>query len=300
MNSTKTANHVSIISIIVNLTLSAFKLIVGIIAHSSALVSDAVHSASDVISTFAVIAGVNISARASDRGHQYGHERLEAIFSILLSILLFATGIGIGYSAVMKIISGEYSELAAPGVIALVAAAVSIAVKEWMFQFTMHAAKKINSTALRADAWHHRSDALSSVGSFAGVLGARLGFPICDPIAGIIICIFIVKAAWDIFYEATNQLVDKACDEETCLKLREVIASVDGVVSIDDLKTRLFGAKIYVDVEIGADGTLTLYEAHDIAQRVHDGIEKNFGDVKHCMVHVNPKKVSETLDKNEN
>lgn len=300
MNSTKTANHVSIISIIVNLTLSAFKLIVGIVAHSSALVSDAVHSASDVISTFAVIAGVNISARASDRGHQYGHERLEAIFSILLSILLFATGIGIGYSAVMKIISGEYLELAAPGVIALVAAAVSIAVKEWMFQFTMHAAKKINSTALRADAWHHRSDALSSVGSFAGVLGARLGFPICDPIAGIIICIFIVKAAWDIFYEATNQLVDKSCDEETCLKLREVIASVDGVISIDDLKTRLFGAKIYVDVEIGADGTLTLYQAHDIAQRVHDGIEKNFGDVKHCMVHVNPKKVSETLDKSEN
>lgn len=300
MNSTKTANHVSIISIIVNLGLSVFKLIVGLITRSSALVSDAVHSASDVISTFAVIAGVNISARASDRGHQYGHERLEAIFSILLSILLFATGIGIGYSAVMKIISGEYRELAAPGVIALIAAAVSIAVKEWMFHFTMHAAKKINSTALRADAWHHRSDALSSVGSFAGVLGARLGFPICDPIAGVIICIFIVKAAWEIFYESTNQLVDKACDESVCLKLREVISAQEGVVSIDDLKTRLFGAKIYVDVEIGADGTLTLYEAHDIAQRVHDSIEKNFGDVKHCMVHVNPKKVGETLDKSEN
>lgn len=300
MNSTKTANHVSIISIIVNLGLSAFKLIVGLITRSSALVSDAVHSASDVISTFAVIAGVNISARASDRGHQYGHERLEAIFSILLSILLFATGIGIGYSAIMKIISGEYREIAAPGVIALIAAAVSIAVKEWMFHFTMHAAKKINSTALRADAWHHRSDALSSVGSFAGVLGARLGFPICDPIAGVIICIFIVKAAWEIFYESTNQLVDKACDESVCIKLREVIAAQEGVVSIDDLKTRLFGAKIYVDVEIGADGTLTLYEAHDIAQRVHDGIEKTFGDVKHCMVHVNPKKVSETLDKSEN
>lgn len=300
MNSTKTANHVSIISIIVNLALSAFKLIVGLIARSSALVSDAVHSASDVISTFAVIAGVNISARASDRGHQYGHERMEAIFSILLSILLFATGIGIGYSAVMKIISGEYRELAAPGLIALIAAAVSIAVKEWMFHFTIHAAKKINSTALRADAWHHRSDALSSVGSFAGVLGARLGFPICDPIAGVIICVFIVKAAWDIFYEATNQLVDKACDESVCLELRKVIAAQEGVVSIDDLKTRLFGAKIYVDVEIGADGTLTLYEAHDVAQRVHDSIEKNFGDVKHCMVHVNPKNVSETLDKSEN
>lgn len=291
INPAKAANRVSVISIIVNLALSAFKLAVGIITRSSALISDAVHSASDVISTFAVIAGVNISARASDKGHQYGHERMEAIFSILLSILLFATGAGIGYSAVMKIISGSYKELAAPGVIALIAAAVSIAVKEWMFRFTRRTAKKINSTALMADAWHHRSDALSSIGSFAGVLGARLGFPLCDPAAGVIICVFIIKAAWDIFRDATDQLVDKSCSEEECLKLREVIASVDGVISIDDLKTRLFGAKIYVDVEIGADGNLTLYKAHDIAQRVHDSIEQNFGDVKHCMVHVNPKKV---------
>lgn len=292
MNNKNIANHVSIISIIVNLGLSVFKLIVGLIAHSSALVSDAVHSASDVISTFAVIAGVNISSRASDKGHQYGHERMEAIFSILLSILLFATGAGIGFKAVMKVASGEYRSIAAPGFIALIAAAVSIAVKEWMFHFTKRAAKKINSTALMADAWHHRSDALSSIGSFAGVLGARLGYPICDPIAGIIICIFIVKASWDIFYEATNQLVDKSCDESVCIKLREVIAAQEGVISIDDLKTRLFGAKIYVDVEIGADGNLRLYEAHDIAQRVHDSIEKNFENVKHCMVHVNPKDVS--------
>lgn len=292
MNNTKIANRVSVISIIINLGLSAFKLTAGLIAHSSALISDAVHSASDVISTFAVIAGVNISARASDRGHQYGHERMEAIFSILLSILLFATGIGIGYSAIMKIMNG-YGDLEAPGFIALIAAAVSIVVKEWMFHYTSRASKKINSTALMADAWHHRSDALSSIGSFAGVLGARLGFPICDPIAGIIICIFIIKAAWDIFYDATNQLVDKACDEKVCMELRSVIASVDGVVSIDDLKTRLFGAKIYVDVEIGADGNLTLYKAHDIAQRVHDNIEKNFEEVKHCMVHVNPKNIDE-------
>lgn len=299
INPAKTANRVSVISIIVNLGLSLFKLIVGIIAHSSALVSDAVHSASDVISTFAVIAGVNISARASDKGHQYGHERMEDIFSILLSGLLFVTGAGIGYSAVMKIANGSYKTAAAPGVIALIAALVSIVVKELMFRYTMRAAKKINSTALRADAWHHRSDALSSIGSFAGVLGARLGFPVCDPVAGVIICVFIIKAAWDIFRDATDQLVDKSCGEEECLKLREVIASVDGVVSIDDLKTRLFGAKIYVDVEIGADGNLTLYKAHDIAERVHRKIEESFADVKHCMVHVNPKNVGKTLDKTE-
>lgn len=291
MENKKIANRVSVISIAVNMALSVFKLIAGLIAHSSAMVSDAVHSASDVVSTIAVIAGVNISARESDSGHQYGHERMEAIFSILLSVLLFATGLGIGYGAVMKIIGGNYGELQAPGRLALVAAVISIAVKEWMFHFTKRAAKKINSTALMADAWHHRSDALSSIGSFAGILGARLGLPICDPIAGGMICIFIAKAAWDIFYDATNQLVDKSCDESVCSELRELVEKQEGVVSVDDLKTRLFGSKVYVDVEIGADGNLTLYKAHDIAQRVHDNIEQSFPNVKHCMVHVNPKNI---------
>lgn len=293
MENKKIANHVSVISIAVNIGLALFKLAAGFIAGSSAMISDAVHSASDVISSIAVIAGVNISSRASDRGHQYGHERMEPVFSILLSVLLFATGLGIGYHAIMKIFGGSYEDLQAPGLIALIAAIISVAVKEWMFHYTKRAAKKITSTALMADAWHHRSDALSSVGSFIGILGARLGFPICDPIAGVIICAFVVKAAWDIFYESTNQLVDKSCDEEVCTKLRELIQEQEGVICIDDLKTRLFGSKIYVDVEIGADGNLTLYKSHDIAQNVHDNIEQTFPNVKHCMVHVNPKNINE-------
>lgn len=289
MNSVKTANRVSVVSIIVNVVLSLFKLIVGIFAHSSALISDAVHSASDVVSTIAVILGVNISAKASDKGHQYGHERMESIFSILLAILLFATGAGIGVSGIKAVIGGNYADLKVPGFIAAVAAFVSIAVKEWMYHYTIRAAKKINSTALKADAWHHRSDAFSSVGSLAGVIGARLGFPICDPIASVIICVFIVKAAWDVFYEAVNELVDRAADDEICTKLRELILEQEGVMGIDDMKTRLFGSKMYVDVEIGADGEWTLRRAHDVAQQVHDKIEQEFPAVKHCMVHVNPK-----------
>ena len=140
-----------------------------------------------------------------------------------------------------------------------------------------------------ADAWHHRSDALSSVGSFVGILGARLGFPVCDPIASILICIMIMKAAWDIFREATGELVDEACDNETVGRIAELIKAQEGVMTLDDLKTRRFGTKIYVDVEIGADRDLRLYEAHDIAQRVHDAIESDNENVKHCMVHVNPK-----------
>lgn len=288
MDSVKEANKVSVITIAVNLVLSLFKLFAGIFARSSALISDAVHSASDVLSTFAVIAGVNIASRTSDKGHQYGHERIEDIFSIMLAVILFATGIGIGVSGIRAIIGGDYSHMPVPGTLALVAAAVSIIVKEAMYHYTMHTAKKINSTALKADAWHHRSDAFSSIGSLAGVIGAKMGIPVCDPIASVIICVFIIKAAWDIFYSATNEVIDRAADDETCAALRKEIMSVDGVLGIDDLKTRLFGSKIYVDVEIAADGSQTLFEAHAIAQNVHDRLEREFPKIKHCMVHINP------------
>ena len=293
MNNTKIAMRVSRVSIFVNIALSLGKLAAGIIAKSGAMISDAVHSASDVLSTLAVMAGIKLASKKEDSGHPYGHERMECIFSILLAVILCATGIGIGYSGVMKIIGG-YGEFVVPGALALAAAVVSIVVKELMFQYTKKNAKKINSTALMADAWHHRSDALSSIGSFIGILGARLGFPVCDPIASVIICIFIVKAAWDIFMDAVNQLVDKSGSDEECEKIREVALETNGVIGVDDLKTRLFGAKMYVDIEISADGTLPLTEAHAIAQNVHDSIEREFSEVKHCMVHVNPKVVDKT------
>lgn len=284
------ANRISVISIIINTVLSAFKFAAGVFAHSSAMISDSVHSLSDVLSTFAVIAGVNLSEKHSDRDHPYGHERLESVFSIILSGMLFATGIGIGYAGVKGIICGSYTE---PGLFALIAAAVSIAVKELMYEYTIAAAKRVNSTALKADAWHHRSDALSSVGALIGIIGAMLGFPVCDPIASVIICFFILKAAWDIFAEAADQLVDHACDEKTQTELYKVITEQDGVLCVDLLRTRLFGSRMYVDVEIGADGTLSLYDAHAVAERVHKEIERAFPDVKHCMVHVNPKNIED-------
>ena len=283
-------NRVSAVSIAVNILLSVLKFAAGIFAHSSAMISDSVHSLSDVLSTFAVIAGVNLSEKHSDKDHPYGHERLESVFSMILSGMLFATGIGIGYAGIKGIIFKTYTE---PGMFALVAAAVSIAAKEWMYQYTVIAARKVNSTALKADAWHHRSDALSSVGALIGIIGAMLGYPICDPIASIVICFFIIKAAWDIFYEAVNQLVDRACDDETEKRLREVVTKQDGVLCVDLIRTRLFGSRMYVDVEIGADGNLRLHQSHAIAERVHDEIEREFPDVKHCMVHVNPKNIKD-------
>lgn len=288
------AVRVSVLGIAINAVLTAFKLAAGIIATSSAMLSDAVHSASDVFSTIIVIIGVNISAKASDKEHPYGHERLEAIVAILLAVILFATGAGIGWDGIKKITGGESANLQTPGVLALIAAAVSVIVKEWMYWYTRAAAKKINSTALMASAWDHRSDAFSSIGSFLGILGARLGLPILDPIAGLLICLFIIKAAYDIFKDAADRLVDKACDEATVKNMRDTILAQNGVLGVDVLETRLFGSRIYVDTEVRAAPELMLRDSHAIAEAVHESIEKNFPDVKHCMVHVNPAEETES------
>lgn len=284
----KIAMHVSVVTIIINVLLSLFKFFAGVFAHSGAMISDAVHSASDVFSTFIVIIGVNISSRESDEDHQYGHERMECVASIVLAVILAATGIGIGVGGLEKIIGGNYGELQVPGILALIAAAVSIVVKEWMYWYTRGAAKKINSGALMADAWHHRSDALSSVGSLVGIAGARMGFPVLDSVASVVICVFILKAAFDIFKDAIDKMVDKSCDEKTENEIRKIIMEQQGVIRIDELRTRLFGAKMYVDVEIAADGSRPLSETHAIAEQVHNAIEAGFPMVKHCMVHVNP------------
>lgn len=289
MNNAKIAYRVSFVTIVGNVVLAVFKFLAGIIASSSAMVSDAVHSFSDVFSTIIVIIGVKISSRESDASHRYGHERMECMASMGLATVLFATSLGIGYSGLNKIISSDYSSLATPGLLALIAAIVSIVIKELMYHYTMHTAKKINSSSLKADAWHHRSDALSSVASLIGIGGAMMGVKILDPIVSIIICLVIVKAAFDILKESIDKLVDKSCDEETIKKMEETVLSIDGVLDLDDIKTRLFSNKIFVDIEICADGDLTLWDAHEIAENVHDKIEEDFKDVKHCMVHVNPK-----------
>lgn len=281
------AMHVSLVTIVVNLILSIFKVLAGIIASSSAMISDAVHSASDVFSTIIVMIGVKISEKEADDKHQYGHERIECIASLLLAFVLALTGFAILKTGIDNI--KHPSNLEVPGLLALVAAIISIVVKEWQYWYTRAAAKKLKSGALMADAWHHRSDALSSVGALFGILASRMGYPIFDPIASIVISIFILKAAYDIFIDAVDKLVDKAADDQTEKKIRETILTVPGVEGIDSLKTRLFASKIYIDTEILANGELTLKEAHLIAESVHDRIESEIEGVKHIMVHVNPK-----------
>ena len=284
----RTANKVSLTTIVGNALLSLLKFIAGIIAHSSAMISDAVHSASDVFSTIVVIIGIKLASKEPDKEHPYGHERMECVAAIVLSVVLFITGLGIGAGALKNIVNGNYSSLQVPGILALIAAIVSILVKEGMYWYTRYYARKIDSSALMADAWHHRSDAFSSIGALIGIGGARLGYPVMDSIASLVIFVFIIKAAYDIFKEAIDKMVDHSCDEETERQIYECVMKNENVMGIDLLQTRIFGNKIYVDIEIQADASYTLKEAHEIAEDVHEDIEHNFPKVKHIMVHVNP------------
>ena len=284
----RTAMIVSINSIIGNLLLSVGKLFAGFVAHSAAMVSDGIHSASDVLSTLVVMAGVRYANKASDKQHQYGHERMECIAAIILATMLTMVALAIGYNGYEKIFNENSTELTIPGQLALWAAVISIIMKEAMFWYTKNAAEKINSGALMADAWHHRSDALSSVGSFVGILGARMGYPILDPLASIIICLMILYASYEVFADAVYKMVDHSCDEKTTQELIDLIHRGPGVEHVDSITTRIFGNRIYVDVEISVDDMLPLIEAHHIAETTHAAIEANFPLVKHCMVHVNP------------
>lgn len=285
---TRVANRVAFVTIFENVLLALGKLIAGLIGHSSAMISDAVHSASDVFSTIVVLIGVKLSSKESDKEHPYGHERLECVAAIVLAVVLLLTGLGIGYDAIKNILGGNYKELTTPTVLALVAAIISIVAKEAMYWYTRYYAKRIDSSALMADAWHHRSDALSSVGALIGIGGAMLGYPVMDSIASLVIFFFIAKAAYDIFKDAIDKMVDHACDEETEKAIYDAVLEQEEVLGIDMLQTRIFGNKIYVDLEIQLDENYTLKKAHDIAEEVHEHIEQNFPKVKHIMVHVNP------------
>ena len=286
MDEQKIVKKLSIVGILGNVLLAAFKLFAGLIGKSGAMISDAVHSLSDVFATFVAFFGVVLSKQPEDEEHPYGHERLECVASLILGLILAGTGIGIGYTGVHKIIAREQIEI--PTILPLIAAVISIAAKEGMFWYTMYYAKKMDSTAFKADAWHHRSDALSSVGSFIGIGLAKLGFPIMDPIASLVICLFILKVAFDISKDALDRMLDTSCGEEMEQTLRNFIEEQDGVERVDLLHTRKFGNKIYMDLEIAAQNDISLVQAHEIAERVHNNVEQQFPNVKHVMIHVNP------------
>lgn len=293
--------RVSVVTMTSNALLAVFKLLAGILASSGAMISDAVHTISDVFSTLAVLIGYHFSGKSPDKEHPYGHERIECLVALLLAAMLLILGLGIGFQGLHQVVlhfaSAESSrpvplagkEAASPyNTFALIMALISVAAKEWMYRYTMKAANQIGSTSLKADAWHHRSDALSSVGGFVGILGIRLGYPLVDAAASLVICLFICGASFHIVRSAVDQLIDHALSDGENQKIQELILQDSSVRSLDILRTRMFGCRSFVDVEIAMDSNLTLLQAHDSARRIHDRIERECPGVKHCMIHVNP------------
>lgn len=288
MNEKKILRQVTSVGIAGNIILVVFKLYAGIAGKSEAMISDAVHSLSDIFATCVAFIGVRISKKAPDNSHPYGHDRFECLASLILGVILLGTGIGIGITGVRTIIDGNYSNIEAPGVIALIAAVVSIVVKEGMFWYTRYFARKLNSSAFMADAWHHRSDALSSIGSLAGIAFSRMGYPVMDAVACVIICLFILKVGFDIMRDAVSKMLDTSCGEEWDAAMTDFILSQAGVEAVDMLQSRKFGDKIYLDVEISVNGEQSLREAHRIAEKVHDVVENEHPEIKHIMIHENP------------
>jgi len=273
-------------TILINVALTIFKLAAGILGRSAAMISDGVESAADMFTSTFVLLGFRMARKSADEGHPYGHEKIEGVVSIFMALVLVAVALMIGSGAVHSLL--DPGQLAIPGAIALIAAAVTVAVKEWMYHYTLRAGRRIKSSALEADAWHHRSDGFSSIGTFVCIGGAMLGLRILDPLAALVICLLILKVAVDLTKNGLNQLVDSAAPPEVVQQIKELIAAQTDIIRVDDLKTRRAGNKLYVDVEIAVEQSLSLVEAHNIAEMLHDKIESCNSDIKHCMVHVNP------------
>lgn len=285
MNNYKEGTKASYITAMLNLFLAIIKFIAGVIGRSSAMVADAIHTFSDIATTAVVIVGLKISNKEADKKHPYGHEKFEPECSKIVSLLLILTGIYLAYSSIKIIIYGNFTT---PKSIAIYAALASIAIKEAMYWYTILVARKIKSISMEADAWHHRSDALSSIGTLIGIVGARMGFAILDPVAGLIVSFLVIKVGLDFYIKAIKSIVDESADESTIEKISDLALSVTGVESINDLKTRIFGNRIYVDIEVYVNKSISVEEGHNIAHSVHDIIEATLTEVKHCMVHIEP------------
>ena len=290
INENAMIKKISFVGIAGNVMLTAFKLLAGIFGKSSAMISDAVHSLSDVFATGIALFGVKISKRSADKQHPYGHERMECVASLILGMILLATGMEIGKAGIVRICYRTKTAWIVPEKIALIAAIVSVFSKEGMYWYTRYYAKILDSPAFMADAWHHRSDALSSIGALVGIGGSMMGFPILDPAASVVISLFILKIGIDILKDALMKMMDTSCGEDYEIRLREYINSQEGVENIDVLRSRMFGNKAYVDLEIAVDAEKSLQESHAIAEKIHAGVESKFPEVKHIMIHVNPEK----------
>jgi len=286
--------RVTLAGSVVNLLLVGLKAVAGVAGHSAAMISDAVHSLSDFVTDIVVLVFVRVSARPQDEDHDYGHGKYETLATLFIGLALAAAAVGIVVSGAKKLalwLQGE--DLPAPGTLALWAALVSIVSKEILFQYTRFKGKKLDSPALTANAWHHRSDALSSIGAAIGIGGAILlgnRWTVLDPLASIVVGAMLVKVAWDLLGPSFGELTDSSLPADTEAQMLEIIKGVPGVEDPHNLRTRRIGNRIAAEVHIRLDGAQSLEEAHEKATEVERRFRERFGPQSHIIVHMEPRK----------
>lgn len=284
--------RVTIVGSVVNLLLVVFKFVAGLLGSSSAMIADAVHSLSDFVTDIVVIVFVNISGKPEDEDHRYGHGKYETLATVIIALALFAVGVGIlvdGAKDVAAVVNGAV--LPAPSMIALIAAALSIVAKELLYRYTAHVGRKLDSQAVVANGWHHRSDAFSSIGVLVGIGGAMLlgeKWRVLDPLAAIVVSAFIIKVAVDLIKPCLDELLERSLPAEVEQEIEQIILSEEGVTSPHHLRTRRIGNRYAIEVHIRMDGNLTLAEAHRITTAVEQKLKSRYGSATHVGIHTEP------------
>ena len=284
--------RVTLAGSVVNLLLLAFKFVAGFVGHSSAMIADAVHSLSDFITDVIVIVFVRIAGKPVDEDHEYGHGKYETLASVIVGIMLAVVGVGLAVNGVEKTIAFFKGEpLESPGMIALVAALLSIFAKEVLYQYTVIRGRKLNSPALVANAWHHRSDAMTSIATLVGTGGAMLlgqRWNVLDPLAAVVVSVFILKAAFSLMKPGVDELLEKSLPDKDKNEIAAIMTATPGVVAFHRLRTRRIGSKVAIDAHVKMDGSLSLRQAHDIASEIERSLKQRFGPDTYIGIHMEP------------
>lgn len=285
MDSSRTTNRVTVLSLVANLLLLGIKLSVGILAKSTAMIADAIHSASDTGATLAVMIGIRVARKPADANHPYGHVKAEPVAAKIVAVILTITGFGLAWESFHILREGRAD---VPGLSALGVGAVAIVVKIFLYRYVNGIAEKLKSSALAADAANHRSDILSTAAALVGITGARFGYAFLDPLAGIVVGGLIVKMAYEIYRKSVLELMDTAPGDMVIEQINSAALNTPGVITIDNTKARIHGSGILVDMRLCVDGGITVSQGHSIAQHVVENIHSTDSDVKEVLVHVNP------------
>ncbi|MGB0721631.1 MAG: cation diffusion facilitator family transporter [Gammaproteobacteria bacterium] len=285
-NREQTTKRVTVIGALVNLVLSIAKVVAGVIGHSAALVADGIHSLSDLASDVMVWVAAHHGHKDADDDHPYGHGRFETLATAALGLLLIAVALGIGIDAVGRLMDTDDAVI--PSQLTLWVTVIAIASKEFLYHYTVAAAQRINSAMLRANAWHHRSDAVSSIVVLVGIVGAQWGLPLLDPVAALVVGVMVARIGWELGWGAVEELVDKGLDPERLEEIERCIESVPGVVDLHMLRTRRIGSEALADVHILVDSRVSVSEGHQIAEEVRQALVRDIDELGDVTVHIDP------------